>query len=341
MPLQPLSQFNSFKLNVQAKQIINITSVSALESIIPIASEVLVLGGGSNMLFTQDYMGCVLLNQLQGIELSEDDEFYYLQVAGGESWHDLVMHCVAQGIGGLENLALIPGTVGAAPIQNIGAYGVEFSEFCEEVEAYDLRNGRLHHLTREQCHFAYRDSIFKQQRHFFISRVRLKLAKRWQATLNYGELKEWANNLLQPPTPMQVAQQIIAIRQKKLPDPQVIPNVGSFFKNPYVSLTQAKQLLAEYPTMPQYPAANRVKLAAGWLIDQLGLKGYTIGGAAVHRHQALVLINQGNATAKDVVLLANSIREQVNARFNVTLEPEVNFIGMAGYTYLDEAINDV
>lgn len=341
MSFQSLAQLNSFKLDIGAKAIVDITSLKVLQALLPIDKQVLVLGGGSNILFTQHFDGTILHNRLKGISITQDDEHYYLQVAGGENWHDLVMHCVAQGIGGLENLALIPGTVGAAPIQNIGAYGVEFSELCDEVEAYDLREGSLHRLSCDQCRFGYRDSLFKQQRHYFISHVRLKLAKRWQATLNYGELKEWANNLRRPPTPLQVAQQIIAIRQRKLPDPKVIPNVGSFFKNPYVSLAQAKQLMAEYPNMPQYPAMNKVKLAAGWLIDQLGLKGFAIGGAAVHQQQALVLINQGNATAKDVVLLAQSIREQVHARFNVTLEPEVNFVGMTEYSHLDEAIKHV
>lgn len=341
MPDQSLSHLNSFQLAVNAKQIIDVTDVASLEASLPAVGDVLVLGGGSNMLFTQDYAGLILHNQLKGIEISQDNDFYYLQVAGGENWHDLVMSCAEQGIGGLENLALIPGTVGAAPVQNIGAYGVELCDICEQVEAYNLDSGLKCVFSADECKFSYRESIFKTNRRYFITGVRLKLAKNWQPVLSYGELKDWAATLGHTPSPLQLAKQVIAVRENKLPDPAVIPNVGSFFKNPLVSKAQAQQLKANYSSMPQYPNQDKVKLAAGWLIDQLGLKGYRIGGAAVHQNQALVLINKEGATSTDVVLLAQSIRDKVNQHFGVKLEPEVNFIDAHGYSHLDEALKHV
>jgi len=341
MSFQSIRHLNSFKLAVSARRLVNITSIDVLTAQLPIGGNVLLLGGGSNMLFTQDYAGLVLYNQLRGIEITQDSDFYYLQVAGGENWHDLVITCAEQGIGGLENLALIPGTVGAAPVQNIGAYGLEFCDVCEHVEAYSLEDGRKRSFSVAECEFAYRDSLFKSQRSYFISSVRLKLSKQWQPILAYGELKAWASSLTIAPTPLQVANQVIAIRESKLPDPAIIPNVGSFFKNPLVSIEQAQVLKTLYPTMPQYPHRGLVKLAAGWLIDQLGLKGYSIGGAAVHQHQALVLINKAQATPDDVVKLAQYIRQRVDQHFSVSLEPEVNFIDAHGYSHLDKALSDV
>ncbi len=341
MPTHSLRHLNSFKLAANAKELIDITSIAQLDALLPTSGNTLILGGGSNLLFTQDYDGLILHNQLKGIEITQDDEFYYLQVAGGENWHDLVMSCAKQGIGGLENLALIPGTVGAAPVQNIGAYGVEFCDVCEQVQAHDMESGSKQVFSVSQCQFSYRESYFKAKRQFFITGVQLKLAKKWQPELGYGELKAWAQSLNSAPTPLQVANQVIAIRENKLPDPRVLPNVGSFFKNPLVSMEQARTLKFSYPAMPQYPNQGKIKLAAGWLIDQLGLKGYGIGGAAVHQHQALVLINKKDATSKDVVMLAQSVREKVAEQFGVTLEPEVNFIDAGGYSHLDKALTYV
>jgi len=341
MPRHSLKHLNSFKLSVTARELKQVTSIAVLEALLPVNNNVLVLGGGSNMLFIEDYDGTVLHNQLSGIELSQDHDFHYVRVAGGENWHDLVMQCAQAGIGGLENLALIPGTVGAAPVQNIGAYGVEFCNVCQYVEAYDLDSGEKHIFDVAQCKFSYRDSLFKSHRRYFITSVTLKLSKQWQPQLAYGELTTWAGGLLSPPTPLQVATEVIAIRANKLPDPKVIPNVGSFFKNPLVSKTQAQTLKSRFPDMPQYPTNDQVKLAAGWLIDHLGLKGHSIGGAGVHLKQALVLINKQDAASHDVVLLAQTICQQVNAHFDVMLVPEVNVITANGYSELPQEISDV
>jgi len=336
MPRQPLNQLNTFKLAINASELVTISSIEQLLSLLPTDEPVLVLGGGSNMLFTQDYAGLILHNRLTGISITEDQDNYYLEVAAGENWHDLVMSCAEQGIAGLENLALIPGTVGAAPVQNIGAYGVEFADLCQHVQAIDLRTCMARTFNAEQCQFAYRESLFKSQRHYFITGVRLKLPKAWQPMLAYGELKTWSADLDIMPSSLEVAQKVMGVRQHKLPDPASIPNVGSFFKNPIIDAQRAKILKDKYPAMPQYAAGVETKLAAGWLIDQLGLKGYCIGGAAVHERQALVLVNQGSASPTDVIRLAKYVRAQVWQNFGVNLEPEVNFIDATGYSDIDK-----
>ena len=329
-----LKQLNTFSLDATANELIAIESIGQLEALLPINEPHLVLGGGSNMLFCENYQGIVLHNKLSGIEHEQDDEYHYFRVAGGESWHQFVMQTAAQGIGGLENLALIPGSVGAAPVQNIGAYGAELADVCFEVVAYDLKKNQRLVFTNEQCRFAYRDSIFKANRHYFITQVTFKLMKQWQPKLDYGELRLWSSTLETPPTPHDVALEVIAVRNNKLPDPMILPNVGSFFKNPIVSLAQAQSLKLRYNQMPQYPTTQGVKLAAGWLIDQLGFKGKTVGGAAVHEQQALVLVNQGDALSSDVTTLAGQVITAVELAFGVQLEPEVNMINKNGYCQL-------
>jgi len=329
-----LQHLNTFKLDAHAHALIAVTSRAQLEMLLPLTSPFLVLGGGSNMLFSEDYHGTILANKMQGIEQWSDDNNHYLSVAGGENWHELVMHCTALNIGGLENLALIPGSVGAAPVQNIGAYGVELSQVCHEVIAYDITTGQRHVMSNTDCQFAYRESYFKKHRQFFITQVTFKLAKSWQPQLSYGELKAWSATLDCLATPHDVAQEVIRVRRHKLPDPAVLPNVGSFFKNPVVSDEYAKYLRIQHPSMPQYLMPDGVKLAAGWLIDQLGFKGKSIGGAAVHTQQALVLINQKEATSTDVINLADEIIQSVHKAFQVTLEPEVNVIDKQGYSQL-------
>jgi len=334
MSLISLHHLNTFRLKAYANELISIKTINQLEQLLPVKMPYLVLGGGSNMLFSEDYLGIILANNIKGIEHWEDEENHYFNIAGGENWHNFVMHCVELNIGGLENLALIPGSVGAAPVQNIGAYGVELSQLCHEVIAYDINTGQRHVINNADCQFSYRESLFKQQRHFFIAEVILKLTKQWQPQLNYGELKTWSQDLNQPPTPKEVAQIIIDVRNKKLPDPSVLPNVGSFFKNPIINHEQAKELKQQYSEMPQYPMIEGVKVAAGWLIDHLGLKGKKIGDASVHQHQALVLVNNDNATSLDVTNLANFIINAVEEAFNITLEPEVNVIDNTGYSQL-------
>jgi len=337
---QSLTHLNSLQLVASCEQLVGISRAEQLTQLLPL-SKVLVLGGGSNMLFSRHYNGTVLHNQIMGCQFSQDADYHYISVGGGENWHQLVINCCEQGIGGFENLALIPGTVGAAPIQNIGAYGVELANLCVGLDAYSLSSGAKSYFSNEQCQFAYRDSMLKRSRDYFISRVYFKVAKQWQPQLNYGELKAWAASQTAVISPLDVANQVIAVRQAKLPDPTVLPNAGSFFKNPVVTKSNAAKILTKFPNCPTYPAGEQVKLAAGWLIDQLGLKGFSIGGAAVHQHQALVLINQEQASAAELVKLAAYVRQQVDTEFGVTLEPEVNFIAATGYSSLDHEFSNL
>ena len=339
-----LIPFHTFGTPAQAKTIVEFTALDELKAAWMQAKAdnqpVLFLGQGSNVLFVRDrFDGCVLVNRLMGIEQREDDDFHYLHVNAGENWHNLVKWSLQQGIGGLENLALIPGCAGSAPVQNIGAYGVEFKDVCDYVDVLDLAKGESFRLTNAECYFGYRESIFKTQYKgdFIVTAVGLKLTKAWKPVLKYGSLAEFDSSAV---TPSQVFEEVCAVRRVKLPDPAQTGNAGSFFKNPVVTQRQFDDLKAEYPTIPSYPQADGfVKLAAGWLIDQCQLKGYQIGGAAVHEKQALVLINKGNATGSDVVELAHHVRQAVAAKFDVYLAPEVRFIGENGEINAENAIS--
>lgn len=332
--MESLQPFHTFGLPVKAKKIIKLTALSQLPLVYQQAKQsaqpILFLGQGSNVLFTEDFAGTVVINQLKGIEHQQDQQFHYLNVQAGENWHQLVQWSLQQDIAGLENLALIPGCVGSAPIQNIGAYGVEFERFCDYVEIVDLANNRTFRLKKAECQFAYRESVFKHQyaQGYFISAIGLKLAKQWQPILDYGPLAKFDKHQV---TPQQIFDEVCYLRQTKLPDPSQLGNAGSFFKNPVVEKKIADKLKQQYPQMPYFAQENnQVKLAAGWLIDQCGLKGTKIGGAAVHQQQALVLINQQQATSQDVVQLARYIRQTVGQKFNIWLQPEVRFIGATG-----------
>ncbi|GIU26976.1 UDP-N-acetylmuramate dehydrogenase [Shewanella sp. MBTL60-007] len=290
----------------------------------------LILGGGSNVIFCDDFAGTVVLVETKGIEVSADAENHYLSVAAGENWHDLVCFCLDNGFSGLENLALIPGTVGAAPIQNIGAYGVEMNDFCDWVEYVELESGKKIRLSADECEFGYRDSIFKRQllEKALITHVGFKLPKQWFPKLEYGPLK--ALNV-SGVTPQQVFDCICETRQSKLPDPKVLGNAGSFFKNPVVDSAQFDALTEIYPNIVGYPhGSGKTKVAAGWLIDNAGLKGFKIGGAAVHDKQALVLVNTGGATSEDILILAESIVEKIEQQFGIRLEAEPRMIGANG-----------
>ena len=340
--MQNLQPFHTFSLPAKAKKIIEIRSIPALQQAwqdcLAEQLPVLFLGQGSNVLFVEDFDGAVLLNRLLGIEHQEDADFHYLHVNGGEVWHDLVRWSIEQGYYGLENLALIPGCAGSAPIQNIGAYGVEFKDVCDYVEVMNLHSGELFRLTNAECEFGYRESVFKHQyaQGYVITAVGLKLAKAWKPVLKYGNLANLDKSAV---TSADVFAEICAVRQSKLPDPNVFGNAGSFFKNPVVSAQQFERLQQNYATIPHFPQPDgSIKLAAGWLIDQCGLKGFQIGGAAVHQQQALVLINQGNATASDVVELAHHIYQLVALRFDIHLQPEVRFIGKQGEIDSQQAI---
>ena len=283
------------------------------------------LGEGSNTVFLGDFSGQIIHVANKGIKVLESEEEFVLTVAAGENWHKFVVYCLDNGIFGLENLALIPGTVGAAPVQNIGAYGLEVKDVISEVRGFNVRTGKFENLSANQCEFAYRDSIFKGplNNKFVITEVVFKLPKKWQANLSYGLLKE-----LGSPTAKQVFDEVVRIRQSKLPDPKVEPNAGSFFKNPVITKEQANKLLVQYPNMPNYVVdAQHTKLAAGWLIEKAGLKGYQHGGICVSPKQALVLINKESGSRDDLLELIKLIQTRVNQQFNIKLEHEVRLIG--------------
>lgn len=342
-PNSSLKLFNTLSVNVAAEALVLADTPDAISQAWQASQQshkpFLLLGEGSNVLFLENFAGTVVINRIKGIEITEQHESWHLHVGAGENWHQLVEMTLKRGIPGLENLALIPGLVGSAPIQNIGAYGVELKDVCEYVDVLHLQNGRTERLHREDCRFGYRDSIFKHQyQHgYAIVAVGLKLHKQWQPVLTYGELARLNSATV---TAHEIFAAVCRMRQSKLPDPRVTGNVGSFFKNPLVSAEQASLLLNHWPTMPCYPQNHdEVKLAAGWLIDQCQLKGHRIGGAAVHRQQALVLINEDNATPQDIVALAHYVRQHVGDKFNVWLEPEVRFIGARGERNAVEVIS--
>jgi len=289
------------------------------------------LGGGSNILFLNDFEGLVIKNSITNIDTFEESEQDVLiEVGAGENWHQLVMACVDNGWGGIENLALIPGTVGAAPIQNIGAYGVELEEVFHSLDAVCLETGTHRRFLKEDCHFGYRTSIFKKElkSRYAITRVRLKLTKNGKVNTSYSSLKQQLDrNNIKNPGINDVAEAVIQIRSKKLPDPDDIGNAGSFFKNPVVNLEQFKKLEQDYPSIKGYRLDdNRVKIPAAWLIDQAGWKGRAIGEVATHHKQALVIVNKGGATADEIYDYAQKIKNDVHTKYDILLEEEVNII---------------
>lgn len=289
-----------------------------------------VLGGGSNLLLTQDLEALVLRLNSRGIRvLADDGEQVVLEAEAGEPWHPFVLHSLELGFAGLENLSLIPGTVGAAPIQNVGAYGVEISDVFAGLTALDRTTGELCEFDARACAFSYRDSLFKRQAgRFIILRVRFALQRTACLRLEYGPLRQRLQLMgVEQPTPRDVSEAVCAIRQEKLPDPKVLGNAGSFFKNPVVSPPQADELRQRHPGLVAYPQADgQVKLAAGWLIEQAGWKGFRAGDAAVHGMQALVLVNHGGASGGEILTLAQQIQADIAARFGVELEIEPNVI---------------
>lgn len=291
----------------------------------------LVLGGGSNVLLSGDFGGLVLLVALRGRRVArEDDAAWYVEAAGGEPWHEFVAWTLAQGLPGLENLALIPGTVGAAPIQNIGAYGLEMGERFASLRAVELATGETVELDAQACRFGYRDSFFKREGRdrFVITSVTFRLPKAWQPRAAYADLARAlaANGHADAdalPTAQAIFDAVVAVRRAKLPDPLELGNAGSFFKNPVVDAQQFEALKLKEPDLVSYPQADgRVKLAAGWLIDQCGWKGRAMGAAAVHERQALVLVNRGGASGAEMLALAKAVQRDVFARFGVELEAE-------------------
>jgi UDP-N-acetylmuramate dehydrogenase len=330
-----LRAYNTFGLPAVAHTLVRITSDADVRRVVDQPelgrAKKLILGAGSNLILSRDPEAVVVKVEIMGRRLAhEDGEAFIVEAGAGETWHDVVQWTLQQGWPGLENLALIPGTVGAAPVQNIGAYGVELQERFHSLDAVDLVTGRGVTLDAAACRFGYRDSVFKHggfaglAGKSVITRLRMRLPKRWTPVLGYLDLERKVHDTgIAQPSAQQVFDWVCTIRRSKLPDPREIGNVGSFFKNPVVSAEQCKDIIARDPHIVHYPLADgSFKLAAGWLIDACGWKGKSIGRAAVYDKQALVLVNRGGASGAEVLMLARAIQESVYGRFGIRLEPE-------------------
>jgi len=325
-----LKHLNSFAVEARAGQLLEIESEQDLKTLITEhhfdPARDLILGGGSNILFAGNIEGSVILNRVSGKRIIEDTEdVVLLEASAGENWHQLVLWSLQQGLSGIENLSLIPGLAGAAPMQNIGAYGVELADVLDSVQTLDLKNGQVVEFQKKDCQLAYRNSRFKSSDagKYLITGIRLRLQRKFTPVLSYKGLGEELLSMgIKTPTAKQVSDTVIRIRQRKLPDPKIIGNAGSFFKNPVVSHDIAKQLAKAFTGMPAYPAAKHTKLSAAWLIEKCGWKGRSMGDAAVSEQHSLVLINKGQATGAEILELADAIRESVRERFGIVLEPE-------------------
>jgi UDP-N-acetylmuramate dehydrogenase len=323
----PLKAFNSFGIQAYARRFAKLEQLNDFELIFKEEQKIRLLGGGSNILFREDPKDFIIWNQLKGIrKLEEDAEYVWIEAAAGELWHELVLWCIERDYAGIENLSLIPGSVGAAPIQNIGAYGVELKDVFYELDAINLSTGELQTFDAKACHFGYRNSIFKQalRGKYCITAVRLQLYKQAQFNTSYGAIQAELGD--RPLTLRNLSNAVISIRQSKLPDPKVIGNAGSFFKNPVIERSQYENLLEHYPTLPSYPVEDEqfVKVPAGWLIDKAGWKGKRQAKAGVHENQALVLVNYGGARGADIWQLAMDIQADIQEKYGIELEPEVN-----------------
>lgn len=327
-----LQPYNTFGLAVKAKLMVRVSQVSCLQNVLADANlkkeERFILGGGSNILLTKNVDALVIKNELGGIELVNDTDDHVLVRSGaGVVWHQLVMHCIDQGFAGIENLSLIPGNVGAAPMQNIGAYGVELKDVFHSLEAVEMATGAVRSFNADECDFGYRESVFKRKLkgEYIITSVTLRLDKQPKLNTSYGAIEEELNRLgIASPSIKDVSRAVINIRQSKLPDPKVLGNSGSFFKNPVVPNSKYEELKAKYPNIPGYAAGEETKLAAGWLIEQCGWKGKVVGNTGSHAQQALVLVNYGDATGIEVFNLSEAIMQSVEDTFGVKLEREVN-----------------
>jgi UDP-N-acetylmuramate dehydrogenase len=329
-----LKPYNTFGIDVKARYFAEVTSLDELREVLKnsYASELFILGGGSNMLLTKDVQKTVVYINLKGIEILEERENDVLVKAmAGENWHEFVLYCIDHSFGGLENLSLIPGKVGTAPIQNIGAYGVELKDSFESCTTLDVQTLQLRTFTREECRFGYRDSVFKNEAkgRYIITSVNFRLSKKnHRLNTSYGSIDQFLEEKgIKTPTIASVSEAVISIRQSKLPDPKELGNSGSFFKNPVVSKEKLEKLHKEFPEAPFYVIdEQQVKIPAGWLIDRAGLKGYREGDAGVHTKQALVLVNYGNATGQDILKLAEKIQQKIWDMFGIEISPEVNII---------------
>ena len=330
-----LLPYNTFGLDVRARLFARFASVAELRALLALPAvqpaEKLVLGGGSNLLFTKDFDGVVLKNEIRGLEVAEQtDETALVRAGAGESWHGLVEFALEQELSGIENLSLIPGTVGAAPLQNIGAYGVELQDTFEFLEALEVSTGALRTFSRADCGFGYRESVFKGplKNQFIVTSVTFRLHRQARPNVSYGALTTTLQDMgiEADPTPRQVSAAVVRIRRSKLPDPAEIGNAGSFFKNPELSQHKYDALHAAYPDLPGYPVPGGVKVPAAWLIERCGWKGHRRGPHGVHDRQALVLVNHGGAQGADIQALAQEIIVSVREKFGVELHPEVNIL---------------
>lgn len=329
-----LKPYNTFGITARAARFFEFTTVEDLKEALAHHNgqdKLLILGGGSNILLTSDFEGLVLKNGLHGIELVKEDERHvWVKVMAGENWHQFVMHCIDQDWAGIENLSLIPGTVGAAPMQNIGAYGVEIKQVFESLEAVEIATGEVHSFDNADCEFGYRESIFKKQAKgkYVIASVLFKLNKQPEFNTSYGAIQDTLEAMgIEELTIRAVSDAVIKIRQSKLPDPAEIGNAGSFFKNPTIDKIDYEGLRAEFPSIPGYQQpGDRVKVPAAWLIDQVGWKGQTFGEIGVHKNQPLVLVNYGKGKGADIKELAFKVRASVAEKFGIELTPEVNII---------------
>lgn len=330
-----LKPYNTFGIDVKAAEFVECNTAEEVQVLCRTFNlserEILVLGGGSNILLTQDFKGMVVKMNLKGIaKVNETDEHVFLKANSGENWHQFVLHCIEKGYGGVENLSLIPGCVGAAPMQNIGAYGVEIKDCFEELNAVEISTGMLVKFTNQECKFGYRESIFKNlaKGKYIIVSVTFKLSKNPVVNTSYGAIKDMlAQQGITHPGIKEVSDAVIAIRQSKLPDPKVLGNSGSFFKNPEIPKEQFQKLQESFPSIPGYATAdNNMKVPAGWLIEQCGWKGKRVGNTGAHKDQALVIVNYGDATGYEIYRVALEIQQNVRDKFGIHITPEVNII---------------
>lgn len=328
-----IKPYNTFGISAKSSYFSTFDSVVNLKKLIKNkpSGRLMVLGGGSNVLFTKDFDGVILKNEVKGKTIvKEDDQTVDLKVGAGENWHSLVRYVIDHDWGGIENLSLIPGNVGASPMQNIGAYGVEIKNVFISLEAYHIETGEVHTFLKKDCQFGYRESVFKKQlkNQYIILTVTYRLTKQHQLNTSYGAIEEELNKMnINTPTIKDISDAVIRIRQSKLPDPQKLGNAGSFFKNPVVKREVYQAIHNKYPDAPHYPIdEEKVKIPAGWLIEKAGWKGKRFNGFGVHDRQALVLVNYENAKGKEIYALSEKIMKDIEEKFHIQLEREVNII---------------
>jgi UDP-N-acetylmuramate dehydrogenase len=330
-----LKPYNTFGIEAKAEQFVEVNTTEEVQVLCQtfnlVDRKLLVLGGGSNILLTGDFKGMVIKVNLRGLDvIREDENHVWVKAMAGEKWHDFVVYCVNRNYAGVENLSLIPGCVGAAPMQNIGAYGSEIKDTFEELFAIEIESGKLVKFNNKDCGFAYRESVFKNELKgkYIIISTTFKLSKNPNLNTTYGAIQETLNKKgITNPSIKEVSEAVIAIRQSKLPDPKELGNSGSFFKNPEISVDKFNSLKIQFADLPGYPTKpGMVKIAAGWLIEQCGWKGKVVGNTGAHKNQALVLVNYGDAKGEEILALAKAIQDSVKEKFGIQITPEVNII---------------